>query len=149
MVMSLVTWYASCVCMAVFVKEQLLLRVEMGTSGVMTNEYPGLHSQKMATEHKYVRKVMAVITRNLNWSQKVGICETRSRKGIYWYLKFTFIRPYSLYSKIKQSRYRPGVGSRKLRFPDYMTTGQDGGKVVSLTHRPSLPPGNNPGTHFY
>jgi hypothetical protein len=27
-------------------------------------------------------------------------------------------------------------GSRKLRFPDYMTTAQDSGKVVSLTHRP-------------
>jgi len=40
-------------------------------------------------------------------------------------------------------------GSRKLRFPDYMTTAQDGGKVVSLTHRPPLPPGNVPGTHFY
>ena len=23
-----------------------------------------------------------------------------------------------------------------LRFPDFMTTAQDGGKVVSLTHRP-------------
>jgi hypothetical protein len=31
-------------------------------------------------------------------------------------------------------------GSRKLRFPDYMTTAQDGGKVVNLTHRPPLPP---------
>jgi len=30
-------------------------------------------------------------------------------------------------------------GSRKLRFPDYVTTAQDGGKVVSLTHRPPLP----------
>jgi len=39
-------------------------------------------------------------------------------------------------------------GSRKLRFPDFMTTAQDGGKVVSLTHKPSLPPGNAPGTHF-
>jgi hypothetical protein len=39
-------------------------------------------------------------------------------------------------------------GSRKLRFPDFMTTAQDGGKVVSLTHRPPLPPGNTPGTHF-
>jgi hypothetical protein len=29
-----------------------------------------------------------------------------------------------------------------------MTTAQDGGKVVSLTHRPSLPPGNAPGIHF-
>jgi len=31
-------------------------------------------------------------------------------------------------------------GSRKLRFPDYMKTARDGGKVVSLTDRPSLPP---------
>jgi len=46
-----------------------------------------------------------------------------------------------------QARSGP-EGSRKLRFPDYMTTSQDGGKVVSLTHRPTLPPGNSPGTHF-
>ena len=39
-------------------------------------------------------------------------------------------------------------GSRKLRFPDFMTTAQDSGKVVSLTHPPPLPPGNAPGTHF-
>jgi hypothetical protein len=38
--------------------------------------------------------------------------------------------------------------SRKLRFPDFMTTAQDGVKVVSLTHRPPLTPGNTPGTHF-
>ena len=39
-------------------------------------------------------------------------------------------------------------GSSKLRFPNFITTAQDGGKVLSLTHRPSLPPGNAPGTHF-
>ena len=39
-------------------------------------------------------------------------------------------------------------GSRKLRFPDFMTTAQDGGKVVSPTHRQPLSPGNIPGTHF-
>jgi hypothetical protein len=39
-------------------------------------------------------------------------------------------------------------GSRKLRFPVFMTTAQDGGKVVSLTDRPPLRPGNTPGTHF-
>jgi hypothetical protein len=38
--------------------------------------------------------------------------------------------------------------SRKVRLPDFMTTAQDGGKVVSLTHRPPLPPGNTRGTHF-
>ena len=41
----------------------------------------------------------------------------------------------------------PG-GSRKLSFPDFVTTALDGGKVVSPTHRPPLPPGNTPGTHF-
>jgi len=30
-------------------------------------------------------------------------------------------------------------GSRKLKFPDFMTTAQDGGKIVSLTHRQPLP----------
>ena len=39
-------------------------------------------------------------------------------------------------------------GSRKLRLPDFMTTAQEGGKVVSFTHRPHLPPRNSPGTHF-
>jgi len=31
-------------------------------------------------------------------------------------------------------------GSRKLRFPDFTTTAQDGDKVVSLTHRPPFVP---------
>jgi len=52
-------------------------------------------------------------------------------------------------------RERPGTnctprcpeGYRKLRFPDFVTT-QGGGKVVSLAHRPPLPPGNAPGTYF-
>jgi hypothetical protein len=38
--------------------------------------------------------------------------------------------------------------SRKLRLPDFLTTAHYGDKVVSLTHRPPLPPGNTPGTHF-
>ena len=44
--------------------------------------------------------------------------------------------------------YSGPEGSRKLRFPDFMTTAQDGGKVVSLRHWPPLPPGNAPGTHL-
>ena len=30
--------------------------------------------------------------------------------------------------------------SKKLRFPDFMTTAQDGGKIVSLTQRPLFAP---------
>jgi len=45
--------------------------------------------------------------------------------------------------KVKQSHYRPGQAQRilrKLRFPDFVTTAKDGGKVVSPTHLPPLPP---------
>jgi len=63
----------------------------------------------------------------------------------------SFVKTSCLQVKVKQSRYRPGVAQRvpeKLRFPDFMTTAQGGGKVDSLTHRPPLPPGTVPGTHF-
>jgi len=39
-------------------------------------------------------------------------------------------------------------GSKKLRFPDFMTRAQGGGKVVCLTPQPHLSPGNSPGTHL-
>jgi len=41
-----------------------------------------------------------------------------------------------------QSHYTPECPerSRKLRFPDYVTLAQDGGKVVSLTHWPLFTP---------
>ena len=46
-----------------------------------------------------------------------------------------------------QARSGPEL-SRNLRFPDFVTTAQDGGKVISLTNRPPSSPGNTPGTHF-
>ena len=67
-------------------------------------------------------------------------------------ITFVFYIPHALYFYCKkavplQSWIGP-EGSRKLRFPHFMTTAQDCGKVVSLTHRPPLPPGNAPGNHF-
>jgi len=53
--------------------------------------------------------------------------------------------------KVKQSHYRP---EEALRIPGDLgsqisgKSGHEVGKVVSSKHRPLLPPGNIPGTHF-
>ena len=55
------------------------------------------------------------------------------------------------HSKGKVVPVQPWSGpenSRKLNFPGFVTTAQNGGKFVSLTHRPPLPTRNVPGTHF-
>ena len=47
------------------------------------------------------------------------------------------ITHFHLYHKGKSVPLQAWIGpegSRKLRFPDFVTTAQDGGKVVSLTH---------------
>jgi len=54
--------------------------------------------------------------------------------------------------KVNQSYYRPGQAlevSRKVEGPqNSRQSAHEGGKVVSPTYRPPLPPGNIPGTHF-
>jgi hypothetical protein len=61
-------------------------------------------------------------------------------------IPFTFIRKKG--KTVPLQAWSGPEGSRKLRLPDFVTMAQDGGKVVILTHRPLLPPGNTPGTHF-
>ena len=39
-------------------------------------------------------------------------------------------------------------GPRKLSFPDFVTTAQDGGRLSALRTGRFLSPGNTPGTHF-
>jgi hypothetical protein len=67
-----------------------------------------------------------------------------------WYMTTVIVKNFKYPSKGKAvplQAWSGPEGSRKLRFPDFMTA-QDGGKVVSLMHWPLLPPGNTPGTHF-
>jgi len=73
-------------------------------------------------------------------------CDVQNICRVFDFLHFTESK-----GKVKSvplQAWRGPEGSRRLRFPDYMTTAQDGGKFVSPTHRPPLPPGNTPGTHF-
>jgi len=75
------------------------------------------------------------------------ICLLNSTISHFTYLKIIFMAPRK--GKAVPLQAWSGLeGSRKLRFQDFVTTAQDGGKVVSLTHRPPLPPENTPGTHF-
>ena len=59
---------------------------------------------------------------------------------------------YHINGKVKSKEFtlKAGVAQRvrKLKFPGFVISAQDGGKVVSLTHRRPLPPGNAPGAHF-
>ena len=55
---------------------------------------------------------------------------------------------FTAFKAVPLQAWSDAEGSRKLRLPDCMTTAQDGGKVVTLTHRTLLPPGNVLGTHF-
>jgi len=63
-------------------------------------------------------------------------------------VKFTFT---FTCKKIYQSHFMLEVsrGFQEVKFPGYVKTAQDGVKVVSLSHRPLLPPGKTPGTHFF
>ena len=73
--------------------------------------------------------------------QKIRTRKQRTDVGIYFFVS-------KKAKGVPLQAWSGPEGSRKLRFPDFMTTAQDGGKVVSLRHRSPLPPGNTLGTHF-
>jgi hypothetical protein len=76
---------------------------------------------------------------------------------INWAMLLYHHRAFALYKFYKQSKGKAvplqawskwPTTFKEVKVPDFMVTAQDGGKIVSLTHRPPLPPGNTPGTHF-
>jgi hypothetical protein len=76
-----------------------------------------------------------------------GFTAHYEKVGRQW-LKETYVQGKDKSKAVPLQAWTGPEGFRKLRFPDFVTTAQDGGKVVSLRHRPPLPPGNTPGTHF-
>jgi len=89
----------------------------------------------------------------LNYRRTMIYAQTSSslswrQPGIRWPNTRDFIQITVEGKSVPLQAWTGPEGSRKLRFPDFVTTAQDGGKVVGLTHRPPLPPGNAPGAHF-
>ena len=62
-------------------------------------------------------------------------CKNQCFIFLRWYIKQT-----QKGKSVPLQAWSGPEGSRKLRFPDFMTTAHKGGKVVSLTHQSPLPP---------
>jgi hypothetical protein len=85
------------------------------------------------------------VLRNI-FSPKRGKVTADRTKRIYIYIKKCIIcAGHEMPLKVKISRYRPEQalgGSGRLRLPDFRGFRHyEGGKVVTLTHRPPSPPG--------
>jgi len=124
--------------------------------GLWTSEKTNLFTQR-ETWHRFhnVKLYFTIFCRGQN------LLYTRMKQHSFalykmqWYFETQYVRLQSINLTINVKgkpvplqAWSGAEGSRKSRFPDFVTTAQDGGKVVSLTHRPPLPPGNAPGTHF-
>jgi len=64
----------------------------------------------------------------------------------YAYVKKYIFFKISVFNKVWYNVIRWEIKSVKVL--KIQKRAQDGGKFVSLMHRPPLPPGNTPGTHF-
>jgi hypothetical protein len=72
-----------------------------------------------------------------------------SRNAYVWYEIIVTIGHKGKGKAIPLQAWTDPEVSRRLRLPDLKTkSAHEGGKVVSPTHRPPIPPRNIPGTHF-
>ena len=92
--------------------------------------FPTFSESKIKTEHRKMLTEQAITA--LIKAVHVKPCKASKGKG----------------KAVPLQAWSGPEGSRKLRFPHFMTMAQEGGKVVSLTHWSHLPPGNSSGTHF-
>jgi hypothetical protein len=85
------------------------------------------------------------------WEIRVQNSDSYQYVVIFHYTQWSYFWFDCRVNRLLQSHYRPGQAQRVLGGRDSQICRQsthEGGTVVSRTHRPRLPPGNIPGTHF-
>jgi hypothetical protein len=85
------------------------------------------------------------------WPGQTVTCLHTISPGHIWTTLYIYDHTIILRCKVKLSYYRPGralgvTGGWRSRISRQLA--HEGGKIVSPTHRPTLPPGRIPGTHF-
>jgi hypothetical protein len=120
-------------------------------SHVFTWKTIGVDEDGVGAAGRIVRQTSTV------WEERCSRCYIHLPVGFKWlcgnaeavrndstlvlFVQIQWIRAATLVKAVPLQAWSFLEGSRKLRFPGYMTAAQDG-KVVSLTHRPPLPPAN-------
>ena len=105
-------------------------------------------STKQSTRHQF-KKPVILIRLHISDSTFVFVTDTRDKlPAAYPFCNWHHSKGKCKGKSVPLQAWSGPESSRKVRFPDFMKTAQEDGKVVSPTHRPHLPPGNLPGTHF-
>ena len=121
----------------------------MGEGGTRKNYF-----KSGVTRWTWPRFEQGIFRIHVHSTTAIGIHPIRRYKNVCYFFRnpqqvcVTWHRWSQVQEKVPLQAWSGPEGSRKLRFPDFMTTAQDGGNVFSLKNRPPLSRGNTPGTHF-
>ena len=115
-----------------------LVNIYQSTGRHISVRFSNVKFVKLAAERSNLRGLVNIVI----------IIQFPYKTNNFLIIKATISFPITIGKAVPLQAWRVPEGSRKLRFPDFIQTAQEGGKVVNLKHRPPLPPGNSLGTHF-
>jgi hypothetical protein len=119
-------------------------KLRKATISFVTSVCPSARTEQLGSHRNDFLKIWYLVFRK-NLSKQIQVPLKSDNNNEYFTRRPMYIFDHKA---VPLQAWSGPEGSRKLRFPDFLITAKDGGTVVSLTHRPHLPPGNTPGTHF-